>query len=539
MLSRLLLPLLLAAAPLSAAEEEMPLRVIGVEPLTVDRGARDGLAPGDRIELRARDGRTFPGRVLEVDGRNAVVAIDDPSFAPEPGTPGVAYLPAERRGEAEGPGEETPAPGGAGEAPATAPDGFTTEMPLLAGRPLRPEQRPRRISGRAYAIGGLTGGPGDLEEQYLRLGVDFVLENPFAAGGRIRASVELAHLTDRDEVEGSDFLLRRLSYAWGGTRFSPSRFEVGRFLPLVLPEFGVLDGIEWSVRREEGHRFGIAAGWLPLPDDDFDSGDDAQLSGFYEWVSDPSERLVVTAGFQFTFHDFDADRDLLVAKVRYLPGGDWDIHASVWIDFYTAKDDAKDSFAEVTQALLTLTRRFADGGGLDLAFRHLSIPQTLRAEFPPLPDAELADDRYDRISADAWRPVTEHLRLHGHLSGYDDEDGPGFAAEAGAGLFDFGPAGLHADATFFASIGRFERNIGGRLTLGRSAGGRSYECAYEFSSKRFTDVPDDQDDLVQHRFRAAGSLELGRRFDLSLQGEAALWDGELSWSFHVALHKRF
>ena len=83
---------------------------------------------------------------------------------------------------------------------------------------------------------------------------------------------EVDWLTEQNDESGLDLLVRRLSYAWGGTRFTAQRWEGGRFLQHGMPEFGVLDGIEWTRRRENGHRYGVSVGFLPEPDDGTDPG---------------------------------------------------------------------------------------------------------------------------------------------------------------------------------------------------------------------------------------------------------------------------
>ena len=48
-------------------------------------------------------------------------------------------------------------------------------------------------------------------------------------------------LTETSEETGADIRFFDLSYAHGGTRFEPFRWQVGRFLHNDMPEFGILE----------------------------------------------------------------------------------------------------------------------------------------------------------------------------------------------------------------------------------------------------------------------------------------------------------
>src|SRR5215813_259492 len=62
-------------------------------------------------------------------------------------------------------------------------------------------------------------------------------------------------------INGVSGVLYRLSYSIGGDRFAPDRIEVGRFLQYGMPEFGVLDGVEWDRRLAGGDSFGASVGF--------------------------------------------------------------------------------------------------------------------------------------------------------------------------------------------------------------------------------------------------------------------------------------
>ena len=45
-------------------------------------------------------------------------------------------------------------------------------------------------------------------------------------------------------------------------------------------------------------------------------------------MADERERFTLTGGYQKTWHRWDADRDLIVAKARYLPHDGWDVSSA-------------------------------------------------------------------------------------------------------------------------------------------------------------------------------------------------------------------
>src|SRR6185436_18159942 len=223
---------------------------------------------------------------------------------------------------------------------------YVRGQPLLAKVvPVRPEQRPAQLSGLLYLIADYTRSTEDERRNtFDRLGASLVYDNSFGMGERVYFDGELNYRQttvpdDEDDLERRA-RIDRASLAFGGTRFRPSRFEVGRFLQNGMPEFGVLDGVEWNTRTRGGDRYGLSAGFMPEPDSHYDTGDDLQVAGFYRWVYDESEQLAVAGGYQKSFHDRTADRDLFVFNVNYAPPEGWSFFATTWVDYYTDGDDA-------------------------------------------------------------------------------------------------------------------------------------------------------------------------------------------------------
>jgi hypothetical protein len=548
-LSRALLALLACAAAFAQdrALERVELRVssVGAEAaVTIDRGRSDGLAVGDRVLFYPVGGGTYTGTVLSVDDRSAVVELHDRTAVPAPGTRGEVLVPVDRLAreeEGEPAGEE-----GAKPVPDHPPwentdEGFTPDKPLLSKmKPVRPEERPSRLSGRAYFVGEvIQGSDADLDSVLVRGGFDALYENLMGRGGDLRVNAELDYFTNVDDGEDLNLLVRWFSYVHGGNRFAATRWEAGRFLQYGMPEFEFLDGFEWGHRRTNGHRYGVSAGFMPEPDQDFQSFVDFQVAGYYQWVSGPREELTVTAGFQQTWHQGDLDRDLLVLKVRRMPIGGWDFQGTVWVDFYTGRDDIK-SGADVTQALLTANRRYLDGSGFTVTYQHVEYPDIARqGEFTPILAAEIADNRTDRLSLNGWWWAREKTQLHGHASGWIDETDQGGAGELGVEVRDLLVRNSRFDLTGFAGIGNHESVYGGRISYGLYEARGFWEVFYEYSFHHEYAFPDNLDDIQQHRIRVSGGLYLPSGFDISFHVETRVWDVEFTWVLGFTLQKSF
>jgi hypothetical protein len=536
--------LILMVIPLAWAEERLDLRVSSSRPgsAVIDRGSRDGVAVGDVVLLQPRDGRTQKGTVLKVEERSSVVELQDMRFLAEPGTRGVVLItpaPEDPTPTPDGGKEPPPEPGqepgkengdkAAGSEPEHEPwtnkdESWEAGKPLLADlRPVRPKERGRRLFGRVYGIGALTDNPpGDFNNSLFRLGTDVTLENPFGAGGGFRFNGELAYLTEWDDnSQELDVLVRWLSYAWGGHRFAGSRWEAGRFLQHGMPEFGTLDGIEWGGRSSGGDRYGLSVGFVPELDAGFRTFNDFQVAGYYEWVADLAEQLMFGAGFQRTWRDGQSDRDLFIAKFRYVPANGWDLFGTAWIDYDSGG-------FELSQAVLSATRRFLNGNGVEFLYRRFAFPNFLQ----PLS----AGGPYDRLAFNGWAWMSERSRLHGHLSGWNDDEGYGGAAELG---LEVQTQKNRFDLTAFGSAGEFVNVLGARVQYARLAPNSSWDLLYEFSNHHLMGLPSDRDDLFQHRLRASGHLFMESGWDFSLYAEGLVWDDEFSWSLGFGFSRRF
>ena len=536
--------------------EEVSLRVTSVglgRELSVDRGSRDGVEAKDRVRFRTRDGRVLWASVLRVEDRSATVELRSPGPPPATGTRGVVLIPSARfedkapvvpratRVKAEPEVSEEHDPW------AYVEEGWTDDMPLLAGVGiLRPEKRPWAYSGRAYLIGDWLGGSeSNRSDAFVRLGASATFENPFNYGGVLNYEGEhnVRRTSVPDEVDGdeafSDFRLDRLSYAWGGTRFESQRFEFGRFLHDGLPEFGVLDGFEWSERRESGARYGASIGFLPEPIAQGNSRVDFGLSVWYGWSADETETTAVRGGYQKTFNDGDEDRDLLILKAHHLPSDGWNMQGTLWVDRYGNEDVVNDSGFELTRAFLSAGHRWEDGDGLSLTYTRDRFPEILREEgFEVTPDA-LADDHDERLGASGWTYLENGYRLRSRAGVWRDQDDDGFDVDIGLEVPDLGLDHSQTSFTVFANDAKFERLFGLRLGYGRSSGGGRWDVFYEWSNIHQIGFLDDVDDSIQHRLHAQKTFLAYGGLSVSVYGTLILQDIEdsyrtglyLQWSF--------
>lgn len=544
--------------------ERVDLRVLsasGAGTVAVDRGKTDGVAVGDTVVLRPRAGGEYRGSVIRVDERSATVELIDRGFTPPAGTRGEVFVPAGRHT----PRPPTPAP--ADTPPATSPgqppvrppgtepttpdhpawqnkdDGFSRDKPLLAQvRPIHPRDRLPRYGGRLFAYTDLNHQTGEgFDNSIQRAGADAWLDNPFGRGGGLRFDGELDYRTEVNDVDGADLTVRELSYHQGGTRFEPTRWQVGRFLQADVPQLGLLDGAAWSRRRDNGHTYGASIGFLPELDDDMNTGEDLQLAAFYRWVNDESETIAATAAVQKTFHHGKSDRDLVILDVRRLPVDGWDLRGSLWLDFYTgaARDAAKGRGLEVTNAFASAGRRFDSGSGFDLSYRRLRFPAQLRRAHAPVTAAEIGNDVYDRLALTGWTWPTTDQRAHGQLSGFNDEDKSGGAVDLGIDTANVLVERGHLDVTVFGNAGRFGSTVGARVTFGRVTDGGSYDVFYELANHHFDGFRADSDDLLQHRLYAMRTFDMQSGWSVTAHAGAQFWDSDNAWSAGGYLQRSF
>ncbi|MCC6408986.1 MAG: hypothetical protein IT453_17630 [Planctomycetes bacterium] len=538
--------------------QTVELRVAAQRPrgVLVDRGSVDGLAIGDRVRFRRRAGGVVDGRVVEVGERNALVALDDPAATVELGTRGEATIPSSRlEGEIEriAPATETESDEDAPLEPATEAhppwtkddDEWQEGEPLLARIvPLRPDERAPSYSGRIWASADeITSSEDDRTDGFERLGASFRAANHLGRGETIAIDFELdarrTDVPDDDDDTDSGLRIDRASYALGDSRFASDRVEFGRFLQRGMPEFGVLDGVEWGRRLSGGSRVGASLGYMPEPDRDFESGHDFQASAYYRWVFDESEVCSAAIGAQKTLHHGDSDRDLAIATFEYLPADGWNAHATAWVDYYTSGDQARGPGVELTQAYVRASRRFDGGDELAWTYTHFAIPDIERNEIPELSNAALADDRNDRFAVDWRRTLDDDLRLRAEAGVWSDEFESGGDGELAAEKRRlFGDDG-RGELSLFGVSGRFSSAYGVRASLAKDDAYGAWTGEYEFAQNTIDGFDSTNNELPQHRLRLGRDWHSASGWSFACDVEAWLWDQETAFALHVFLQRSF
>jgi hypothetical protein len=514
----------------------------------------------DRVVFRPRGGGHYEGTIVRIGDRAAVVEIDDPSIVPAPGTAGDVRVPESRLATPVVPvapantaatPAETAQPAqqqGAPEHPPwerTGDDGWDSKQPLLARvRPLRPYERDSRVSGRVYTIDDFnTNTEGNTKDVFLRMGASVLYENVFGKGGDLHVDGEVNYrktdVPDNDDAQSTHLRLDRLSYSWGGDRFSPNRFEVGRFLHHGVPEFGVLDGFEWDRRMEGGNTFGFSSGYLPEPDADMKTGRDLGFATWYRWVYDESEIFSMTGAYEKTFHNYDADRDLFIAKVEYLPGAGWTFNGTAWVDLYGDTDPAKGSGLELTQAYVTTGRIFESGSSLRFTYTHQAFPEIDRYEFTPVTQKQLADDHNDRVAFYGRQAIGKWVGLSGRAGVWKDQTDEGGDAEIGFDVEDLFFDGSRFEASGFGTHGRFTDDAGWRASISAINPHSIWRLGYEFTLNRIDGFQNDNNDIPQHRIGASWETHSQNGWDFSLNGALLLYDSETAVLTSLLLQKSF
>lgn len=539
-----------------AATAMLRLRVVNVAAdgkVVVDRGTRDLLHIGDRVELVPADGNRLTATVVQVQDRSAVLELAGGVAAPPVGTKGEVRIPRARipaAAPAPAPAAApTPQPTPPPTAPALPPaepsrparaDGWQPGMPLLAAvPPLRPEQRTPTVSGRVFSVLGVTGNTADDGfEPFARVGTDLDADNPLELGGTFHLDAEIDYRRMQDDSQRGALLIRRLSYSRGGDRFDRDRYEFGRFLHQGFAELGVVDGAQWSRRLDDGSHLGASLGFLPVPDDEYASFADLQFAAFGEWVVDTEATTRIGAALQKTWHNGRSDRDAILLSLHQTPIDGWQVHGTAHIDFYFGDDDQKGRGVELTTGMLTFGRRF-EATGFDLGVRRTRYPELLRHEFRLLPPDQLVDERYDRLTLDTYAVLPAGDRPYAHLAGFDDEERTGGAAELGVAMPERFGSGSIVDLAAFGGRGQFERLFGGRLAVSQLLAAGHWQVLYEIGWHRLDDRASDGNDLVQHRLALSIDRRTASGWVLAVTGDAVLWDDELGWSLQFTMHKNF
>jgi len=522
----------------------------------LDRGRQDGVRPGDLLRLLPPGHSPVFGRVKTVSRTSARARLGRADSGTEIGTNGVVYVPASRvpkppppPPEAE-PEPEPPPPAFAQPVPdhppwEQAPESWDEELPLLAPVGARPsEERPMRVRGRAFAEVSGTRDSGSSDQSYVSSidGLSLDIENPFHRGGALDIDLlyilRSANLEESSDVADTDFIPSRLSYRTSKGERHTEYFQIGRFLQEEISGFGVLDGVQWLHRTSGGHRVGASVGYMPDSSDSMKTGDDLQVALLGRWIGDEDENLSAGLGYQKSWHEGEADRDLLIGDVVWHAARWAHLLASVWVDFYDSSDDLKDPGFELTQLFVNGTTTWRRGG-VGLFTTRTRFPQTLRNELPATNAQELADEEVARYGVNAWTKVTNSLRLNGRVDRWEEDDDSGGGAEVGFRLRDVVFGKGEVGASVFSENGEFSDGRGVRTSIRRPVGKGSLNVSFDVTDFDQEDVSGTQTSVTQQRLFVLYQRAVGRYWDLSAYVESHWREDQDSVTLGFRLERSF
>jgi hypothetical protein len=522
---------------------EVHVTAVSENTILIDRGSADGIAIGDALRLMPLGRPVIEGviRSVSLSSSRALLEgdLDEELVA---GLSGEVLVPVER-GAAQSQTGDAPA-----HPPWKAPvEDWDPGQPLLAAtEPREPDERPTLITGRYFLQSRHTwDSTGESDRRYLhaRTGVQLNAENPFQQGGAMRFDGEIlgrtADLAYRANEEELYLRPRWLSYTWGGRRTEPQRVELGRFQQHEFPEFGVLDGVEYGHRFGGGDRIAASVGYMPELDAEMRSGTDLQAAASYRFVSGPAEDYSAGVGYQKTWHEGEADRDLLIAQGDAHFTDSLSVFGTAWIDYYDSGDEIKSPGFELTQLQAHGRYAFGSDGGVGLHLSHVRWPELKRLEFTPQLPSLILDSRVTRLGLNGWTRVSSAIRLSGRVDRWEDEtdDGGSFDLRADGTdlLWERGNLGLG----IFHSVGAFTTATGMRLSASHFFAPSFLRIDWESANYDQETTLDGTIGLLQHALRANWDTTFGNGWNLSLSGESRFGDEQKSYGLGFFLQKRF
>ena len=480
-----------------AGDDPAPLQVVVTsvsgQSVFIDKGRLDGVTAGMDLVLHPSDGSTIHAVITIVSAGSSRADLPSGVEVPSIGTTGEVMLPT-----SAAPPPDEPAPDGAVGAPeATVPEhppwktdlsGVSPDEPLLA--PVsrqKPEDRPTKLSGRAYINSRLThdGGSGrDATFTTVRMGASFTVRNLLRDGGRFRFDGETAvhhdMFTGRDSETEVNWRLERLSYAFGGEDYAPYRIEFGRFYSIYLPELGLIDGAEAALQLTHGFTIGAGAGMIPLNNRDRDWDGDFGAHVFVNYESEKPGFASATLGYQKTWHDWEADRDQVVGRVNLRPNDQLWLLGSFRADIYDSGDEIKGPGVELTELWTQVRYTPVKYFGASAGYSRFRWPELERGDYRLLPVEIIENGRVDRMSLSAWMKPIEDLRFTASFDYWEDETNDGTSGDLTVDWSGFGPDYPSLRATGFFVDGNFNSGSGFRFEARQQYKSMSAYLGYEF-----------------------------------------------------------
>ncbi|MBI5434475.1 MAG: hypothetical protein HZA52_16695 [Planctomycetes bacterium] len=509
---------------------EVHITALSGKSIYLDRGSDAKLAVGDRVVFFPAGAPPVEALVRSTTKQSARAELSIDATL-EIGTRGEAHVDVEGT-KIEHPPWEKPI----GEA--------SPDLPLLAPwESTTSKEREVKWHGRVTTSVDWTEDRQDGDSYWLaRTGITFDVENPFHQGGELDVDLDLfarrAEVSGSSDENESSLRVDRLSYEWGGTRTEDTHWQVGRFFSKEFPEFGILDGAEWVRRLDNGNRVGVQLGFLPEPTPEMDTGKDVSTALFYRWVRGENEEFSLGTGYQKTWHEGDADRDLWVTNLSWRPSKTWSIWSSAWVDLYGTNDVQK-SGAELTQFFLNSSWRFGTDKGVGLHASHFRFPELLRNEFDQVAASSIFDAENTRIGVDGWKDFGKDFRLSGRLDQFSDQNDDGYGVSLRGSWRDLFLEQSRFDLGAFYDQGVYSTVTGAHASLSKTFDLGQLSGTYEYAEHENDDFLGSQGTLSQQSLRGSWQKSFGRDWSLSLFLDRRFGDELDAWSLGFYLVRRF
>ncbi len=538
--------LMLVATSTALAQSRLDTTVVTVSGRSVyiNAGKRAGVVAGARVVFRLANGDKVESVIVDVSASSARAELEESLTLPAVDDKAEVEIPSPQTQDTQQPTEEPPAKPVPEHPPWQLNEGTRDpNTPLLAPAfGTRPEDRPMSIHGRVFAtMRGNKDLENDTNSSYMRLGTWIEAKNPFGKGGRLLFEGDADYRNTDAGSDGSDTNARiqRLSYAWGTDQHSPYRAEVGRFYSYSLPEIGLVDGAEASLRLENGWSIGAGGGLYPLPDESLTSGDDYGAHVFADYRADGKDSWMQgTIGFQQTWHEGEVDRSLLIGRVNARPTKDLFLFGSVMIDLYGSEDTVKSELADITQLVAQVSYNISKETGVNGTVTRTTWPELKRNEYVNLPPELVRDGYVDRVSGSWWRKFGKDWRLTARGHAWWDQDREGLGGEVAVDWYSQDTSNSSLYGALYFEDSSYTTGAGVRLQAQRDLGPTRIFVGYDGFSYTTDTLADTDNNFLRHLLRADVSWSSGSwYFDIDMS--YTLGDNEHAISLGATAHYRF
>lgn len=527
----------------------------------VGKGSLSGLGIGDRVTFFPASGPLIDGVVRVVTTNHARIELLIDTSPLEIGTRGEAWveeIEPEPEIDEEAPqvAQEDRAQDAAKVIPErdvnpwrSPPEDWDANMPLLSSPASSSlETREASIRGRVWlrSLWNQTQLDGKRESSYLRTGTSWTMTNPFSKGGELQFDGEVyGRYTDTPNSSSQhqeQLRLSQFSYRLGGDRGSSRTWLMGRFYSQAMPEFGSLDGIEFTQSLDEENSVGASVGHMPRINGEFDAEQDYQAAVFHRHRSTSSLPLDWRVGYQRTWHEGERDRDLFVLDSNLRSANHNFVSASAWVDYYESSETAKDGSIELSNLFLAAGRSTPEGKGARVHYSEFRFPLVLRQGFDPEEERPIFGDHNMRAGLDLWTVQESGTRWRGRLDHWSDnqqESSEGYSGDVRCDLPKVLPMASDLGITVFVSQGQFSDNSGLRLSTVGFDRGNQWNLSWELLLIKEHTVESPTPSQVQNQLYASYDTRIFEDFTLAIDAATGWGDQGESLSLGFFLQRSF